>query len=271
MKRKYGGSGSVRRVRPRRYRRRPMRRYRRRYVRARGGLGRAVRSLVLKSAESKVTYKMIESTALYHNGGNSDNLAGFWVWNTVSSLAPPIGIAWPELGTNDHQRVGNEIYPRGIRIRMEIQCPSDRRSVKFRLFLVKFNSNQGDPFSKTDFFEERPSTNIMLDPLSSKFKRKKILDTTLLPGPDATYMWTVTPTSGQQENRNSITKFFDFFIPLKRKLVFDRDQIAGPPKTGLSHESCVIIPFAYHNKDTAESDGVINVARFVSEFYYKDP
>lgn len=269
-KRRYGGGRSGRRVRARRYGRRPLRRYRRRYVRARGRLGRAVRSLVLKSSETKVTHNMIESTGIYHNGGLSDNLAGWWLWNSDPGIAPPLGIQWPSLGNTDHERVGNEIYPVGIKVRMEIQCPFDRRNVKFRLFLVKFNSNQGTPFSKTEFFDSRPSLNIMLDPLNPRFRKKKILDTVIAPGSDAAWYGSALST-GSNQNRNNITRFYDFWIPMRRKVVFDREQGSGPPKVGLPTESCVIIPFAYHNSDTVEGDQVITVQRFVTEFYYKDP
>lgn len=277
MKRKYGGTTS-RSVR-RRLGRRSLRRYRRKFLRRGGGLRKAIRNVVLSTSETKYTSSVETSASIYHNGGMSNELAGFKIWDQNPSPGAGLGINWPTLGDGNGQRNGNEIFPVGIKIRMELQCPLDRRSVKLRLFLVKYNSEQGNPRLKSNFFENSsyedlpiprtwslPSQNVMLDPLAASFSKKKILDVVLSPGADSQYI-----AEDADANRNNITKFYTFWIPLKRKMVWDRDVTGGSPKMGLSKEACVIVPLAYHNYSTDETDSVITVARFVTQFYYKDP
>lgn len=263
MKRKYGGGGG-RRVRRRTARR--MRRYRRKYTRGHRGLARAIKSVVLRTAETKSRSVVVTDHNIYHNGGGGSDLVSdpLYLWNQGQAAA------WPTAGTGERERAGNEIYLTGFRVRLEFEVPNDRRDVKLRLFLVKWNDDQGPPWTKSNWFKDMsstsassPSGNVMLDPLSGYYNIKKLYDGILMNN-------STQHSSTWSQNNTATTRFLTYWFPCKRKLMFD-DDTNSAPKKGLPYENCAIIPVMYHNYSTLTTDIVGVIGRSVVTMYYKDP
>lgn len=69
---------------------------------------------------------------------------------------------FPSQGLGDGERNGDEIYVKGIMVRMIFQIPHDRRNTKFKLWYVPYNSVQGNLAVAADFMHVS-ANNTMLD------------------------------------------------------------------------------------------------------------
>jgi len=99
------------------------------YLRARGKYARKrsrstfqqrVTRVLMKKAETKLYDTSYENTQLYHD-----------------TVTVPIFNPWDQItkGTNENQRVGDEIYPRGYKLRLWLSNKSDRPNVTYRVII----------------------------------------------------------------------------------------------------------------------------------------
>lgn len=91
-----------------------------------------VKKAILKTAETKYTMGSIENLALYHDRGNPS--AGALTTNQGCVLWNP----WYYITKGDtvSQRDGDEIYPRGMSVRMCYYCAADRQAQFVRIIVA---------------------------------------------------------------------------------------------------------------------------------------
>lgn len=89
----------------------------------------------MKKAETKYYIAGGDDTALYHDRGTTSAAA---VGNTQGAL---IFDPWQNIGqgTGVRQRVGDEIIPRGMNLRLTMYNAVDRQCLFYRVIIVKFN------------------------------------------------------------------------------------------------------------------------------------
>lgn len=118
---------------------RSYRKYRKTSRRGRLGRGRrtyrlmkkAASRVLMKKTETKNTTIAVENQGLYHNyqqtatNGQPTSDGVFWNCWATSIVA----------GTRYDQRIGNEIYPRGMSIRMYLENIADRPNIHYRVII----------------------------------------------------------------------------------------------------------------------------------------
>lgn len=87
-----------------------------------------VKKVLMRVAETKNYNIANENQQLYHNTGTTG----------YSYVGPVLYNPWRSipLGTNNHQRVGDEIYPRGMRMRLWMANKLDRPNVLYRVIVA---------------------------------------------------------------------------------------------------------------------------------------
>lgn len=182
---------------------------------------------------------------------NHDTLKKFVLWDdAITGLFPPQGLG-------DGNRIGDEIYITGIKLRMQFEMPQDRRNTKIKLWFVPFEKTQGYPDVQADF-QHNVSGNTFLDPIQSKrWKGTKYLGMYQLKATDQ--------TTGVQDK----TLFIEKWLPMYRKVTFKEDgsQViaGGIPAFGW------VVATAYDTYSTFQTDTVVSRGEFTATMYYKDP
>ena len=87
-----------------------------------------VKKVLMRVAETKNYNIANENQQLYHNTGTS----GF------SFVGPILFNPWRgiPLGTNNHQRIGDEVYPRGMKMRLWMANKLDRPNIYYRVIVA---------------------------------------------------------------------------------------------------------------------------------------
>ena len=109
--------------------------YRRMVTRKKRTFNSRVRTAVLKTAETKYHIGGGDSFSLYHDRGDSvapaiGTTQGSFLfdpWNLISQ------------GTGARNRIGDEIYPRGMSMRLSVYNADDRPGLFYRIIVVKLN------------------------------------------------------------------------------------------------------------------------------------
>lgn len=93
-----------------------------------GRFAAKVKKVLLKVAETKNYNIANENQQLYHNTGTTG----------YSYVGPVLYNPWRSipLGTNNHQRVGDEIYPRGMSMRIWMANKLDRPNIIYRVIVA---------------------------------------------------------------------------------------------------------------------------------------
>lgn len=182
---------------------------------------------------------------------NHDTLKGFQLWSsTLTSL-------FPSQGLGDGNRIGDEIYVTGMKIRFQFEMPHDRRNTKIKLWYVPYNSDQGAPVTQSEF-QHNVTGNTFLDPIQNKrWVGTKYLGMYQLKATDQ--------TTGVQDK----TLFIEKWIPIYRKVTFKEDG-SSVIASGLK-EQAAIIATAYDTYSTFQTDTVVSRGEIQCTLYYKDP
>ncbi len=224
-------------------------------------LARTIKAIQLK--EQETNYKTIQPTigALKH-----DSINEFSMWSSSTSV-------FPSQGAGDGNRIGDRIYPKGIRVRMCLDVPWDRKNVKVKAYYLPYNSDQGTPTSYGDLFHNVVG-NSRIDPIQFKrWKGIKYLGTYKPRDNDASY-WRNIPSSvnvgDPPANRlasNTASIYINKFIPINRKVWFLNDASIQPSNLK-ENGSVLLLPYSTIN--TATTDNVILSGEGAFTVYYKD-
>ena len=220
-----------------------------------------IKSIQLK--EQETNYKSIQPSigALGH-----DSINEFKMWSSSTSV-------FPAQGTGDGNRIGDRIYPKGIRVRMCLDVPWDRKNVKVKAYYLPYNSDQGTPTTYNQLFHEVVG-NSRIDPIQFKrWKGIKYLGTFKPRDMEAgSYRIVNTSSSGDapesgQIPSNTATIYINRFIKINRKVWFNSDSSLQPSNLK-ENGSILLLPYASINTGTL--DNVILSGEGAFTVYYKD-
>lgn len=122
--------------------------YKKKYVaKRRTRLTTLIRRVVSRTAESKVVDRAVPKTEMYHNSSH------YFIVNDTSG--------YPIQGTAGTQRIGDEIYVKGFKVRLLFGQKSDRPNVSFRIVIGHANKAWTWNYSS---FMRNVTGNVLLDP-----------------------------------------------------------------------------------------------------------
>lgn len=223
--------------------------------------------------------KVILSTA--ESKYRSANLSNCWAFNGVqaSTLVPdaygqfPVTHNWPfeaivfnnispsatqhpipGQGDSDGARNGDEIYGKGIRIRMQLENDAGKHNNTWRFWLIEYNSTQGSAVTPSELFHITTG-NLLLDTIQTdRWTARKL----------GTYRTKARDVPADKKTDIFINKW----IPFKRRLCFKDDSslvITKGMKQMLS-----LVGVCYDSSNTQGGSAAGNF-RINATFYYGDP
>lgn len=219
-------------------------------------LSKTIKAIQLK--EQETNYKTIQPTI---TALNHDSINEFKLWSSTTSVFPP-------QGTGDGNRVGDRIYPKGIRVRMCLDVPWDRKNVKVKVYYLPYNSDQGSPTTYNNLYHNVVG-NSRVDPIQFKrWKGIKYLGTYKPRDMEASYTYinSATPSAANMAT-NTATIYINKFIPINRKVWFINDTSIQPSNLK-ENGSILLVPYASINTHT--TDNVILSGEGAFTLYYKD-
>lgn len=207
--------------------------------------------------QSETCYKTTKFAAPPTPAGQNEML-GSVNHNRVSALGVwyPGSATFPLQGNSDGERRGDEIYVTGIKVRLVMQVPYDRRNSKFRFYFIEWNSIQGDPSNKANLFHTAIN-NVMVDAIQTDRYRVKKLGSARLYSTDQS-------TTGQDK-----TIIKTFWLPIKRKITFINDGTRDVAQ-GLKEYGTMLIT-GYDSITSLETDTICPYIEAAQTVYYKDP
>lgn len=220
-----------------------------------------IKNVQLSQAETN--YKTLAITS---SGMNHDSIYSFPIWGPLASV-------FPTQGTGDDQRVGDRITARSIKVRMCITIPYDRQNTKLKLYYLPYNSDQGNPTTASQLFNNITG-NTMLDPIN--FKRWKGIKYLGMYRPRDNDAKSWVTQGGHQVPEdppadraasNSATIYINKTINLNRKCWF-QDGTDQQPSNFRENGTILILPYATTNTSTL--DTVITGMEGAYTLYYKD-
>jgi hypothetical protein len=211
--------------------------------------------------EQETNYKTIKYNIppLKHDSINEVKL-----WSSSTSV-------FPAQGTNDGARIGDRIFPKGIRVRMALDIPYDRKNCKVKCYYLPYNSDQGNPTSYASLFHNI-SGNSRLDPIQFKrWKGIKYLGTYTPRDKDASIFFTYPSVEGSPAGdtmaTNTATIYINKFIRINKKVWFNSDSSLQPSNMK-ENGSILLCPYASVN--TATSDNIVLSGQSALTCYFKD-
>lgn len=186
-------------------------------------------------------------TELYHNA----YATGTFLQNVLASAN------LPSQGDTDNTRDGNQIYVSGISVPMMLYTKGDRLNTKFRIICFRYRQGY-NPFATYESLFENISGNVMLDKINPDLV-KVIFDKIVGNSNQLTF----TGGTGNDEQ----TRFKKFWIPIKRKFVFQaddsRDRSAPPFNIGL-------VVLTYDTYGSVQNVDNISAVQVWQRLYFKD-
>lgn len=237
-----------------------------RFGRKRTRFARAVKKVVLKTAETKYLTIGTENTQLYHDVGNftgpttNQGAILFDPWSFVSQ------------GTTYKTRVGDQLIPRGMSIKLWLANKLDRPNVIYRIMVVVLARtiagvipayNNVDLFKATDVGTNNTTIIAEVDP----DKVKKVLYDKLVRNEGYAQASTgteIAPGANFKGKEKHAVKKLWIKAKNQRKIVYN----AGTNVHQNNYMSVYVIP--YDSYGTAQTDNIASVAYF-AKLYWKDP
>lgn len=170
---------------------------------------------------------------------------------TPDANAHPI----PAQGDGDSNRNGDEIYAKGIRLRMQLENNPDKHNNTWKFWLVEYNFDiQGHPCSPSSFFYQATGNNLMDSVQTDRWS--------------ATLLGTYRTRSRDVPTGARSDIFVNKWIPFRRKLCFKSDDSLVVAKGMKPHFS--IVGVCYDTSNTTGGVALGNV-RANATLYYGDP
>jgi len=110
-----------------------------------------IKDIQLRKSETKYKSILGPTEALNHDSRAINELK--LLSNTTK--------VFPGQGTDDGKLMGlgDRIYLRGIRVKMNLDVPFDRKNVKVKAYFVPYNTDQGSPTNYSDLFHNITGNN----------------------------------------------------------------------------------------------------------------
>lgn len=235
-------------------------------MRGRKGFAKAVKSVILKTAEKK--YRSVDSKQ-------------FYIWNGTTYVGPTIDLfgqigvshnapfqfnilnnsgpntsdhPLPVQGDGDGNRNGDEIYGKGFMLRIMCENDAGRHNNTWKFWLVEHNTVQGVPCVPSDFFHV-VTGNTLIDSIQTDRWKARLLGS--------------FRTRSRDVDPNSKTNvFIKKWIPFRRKLCFKSDDSIVITK-GMK-EVFSLVGVCYDTSNTIFNVALGNI-RLSTTFYYADP
>lgn len=207
---------------------------------------RVARNQVLKASETKKVSYSAQNIALYHNDPTS-------VINNLLATSP---------GDNDNQRNGDEIWPKGLSLKIWLSNKSDRPNVSYRVILYTCDANVvGTNAIPANFWAGTASTNYMLEYINTD--KCSVVK-----------QWLLNPMGGDYSLESGATnkehsRYLTTYIPLTKrgKLKYQTD---GGNKPKYQKHCFMLAVVAYDAYGTLGSDNIATIS-YIYRMYYKDP
>lgn len=207
-------------------------------MQGKGKFARAVKKVILRTAETKAKNTDYGKTELYHN--------------VTQSSVLNIGAAWPVQGTADNQRLGDEINMTGIKLRFLFGQKGDRPNVNWRLVIGAVPQNYTYVYGS---FFKNVTGNSLLDEVN-KDRVQVLHQKWFKPMDIITY---------GQAGGDEYTFTRQVFISRKKLIKFGTD--AG---TDHNDKTIMMVLVPYDAYGSLLSDNIAYVQTWQS-LYYKDP
>lgn len=214
---------------------------------ARRNLVKLIKRTVMRKTELKEKFQNAGKTEIYHNcfySGTAINTGLVWPLND-STLMPTQGVA-------ENQRVGDEIYITGFKLRILVGQKADRPNVNWRYFVLKVP--KGSPITYANWFSTNTG-NVLLDDPNRDFV------TTLSTG-----IWRPNEAGlvGGSADEYTFTK--RMWIPYKKHLKF------GPANAAVTHndDDLYFVLMGYDAFGSIQTDN-IGYVQCGASMMYRDP
>lgn len=235
--------------------------WRKKLVRGKKGFAKAVKNVVLATAEKKFRSCDIPANSAY------DSLAGGYALNHNSTVQMELinnnspaaaNITYLALGGTDETRTGNEVFTVGIMLRGSIAIPADRKNTKFRIFLLEYNSVVGDPTVYNQFYHNITGKNV-LDPIRNDRWSPKVI---------GSYTYKAHDTSSSPIDGQRTSILIKKWIPWKRQLSFS-DTTSYQVTKGMKERLSLIVQ-TWDQQGSADTS-TCGYIRLNATLHFKDP
>lgn len=241
-------------------------RWRKKYLRGRKGFAKAVKNVILKTAESKYATRDLKASYKWNGSntipastdafgqyvaGHNSLFCNFFMDNTSPSTATMLHIAQ---GDRDDQRNGDEIFSTGIRLRMQLENDAGKHNNTWKFWLAEYNTTQGEAIDPNTTFHSGTG-NMILDTLQSNRIKLRLI---------GTYRTRARDVGADKKTDIFVNKW----IPFRRKLQFAQDSSITVTR-GMK-EKFAIVGVCYDASNTVFDTNVGNY-RMNATLYYKDP
>lgn len=242
-----------------------------RKVRAKKTFASKVKKTVLKMSETKFkgmdvkdntntfdgtgTYQSAQKR-LFNNSGHR--------WRLWDSTTTSINGIFPSQGDSDANREGDRIMCTGIKIRGKLEFNAQHARSVVKAYYVPYNDLQGEPYETDEFFYNLTGFPVGLWPLSPMQTKR---------WPGAKYLGQITcPATLNQSmvdgDPETTSRLFSFWIPIKRKIYFLKDDVTTP--SGLPQNGTIVL-FASVMKDgVATTTTIVPHVDMHATLYWKD-
>lgn len=197
-------------------------------------------------AEPKKTQGDYGHQELYHNSGGVGG-------SQVLPVSYDFKALFPGQGVGDNQRVGDQIYTKGIGVKMLLGLKADRHNCTFR-FIVWTGAIGSQPSAYSDMFDSATG-NVLLDCVNTDRGRVIV---------NKKYKPKFVDVNASNANKE-YTTVYKFWIPWRRLIKFN---VNGG--TTASTDEIRLYVFAYDAYGTLKSDTIAYFQTWAA-LYYKDP
>lgn len=160
----------------------------------------------------------------------------------------------PDQGDRDDQRNGDEIYAKGIRLRIQLENDAGRHNNTYKMWMIEMNSTSGDCCVPTQLFHDVTGNNILNPIQTDRWS--------------CTYLGQYRTKARDVEANKKSDIFVNKWFPFKRKLKFVKDDTTSVAR-GMKEQLWLVIV----GYDSSNSTGDLGLGNFrvSATLYYSDP
>lgn len=229
--------------------------YRRKSFRGKGRLVKLIRSVSLKNTETKYNQHGAENIQLQHNGGISNRVAFADGGGIINALKT-------SQGTGQNQRLGDEVFVKGIKFKFWLANKSDRTNVTYRIIVYTAPKDTYAAGAPANFWEGTVG-NKLLDKINTD--KYKILRQRMVYVGGEQRAQTVTDSGVVGKEH---TRLVSMWIPMKNKRI--KYESDGGEIPMYSQNIIQVGVLAYDAFGTLTTDNIASFA-YTSTMYFKDP
>lgn len=217
-----------------------------------------VKRVILKTAETKYFDRGVEDVELFHNLGRGTLLLP----PSVVTSIPQLFNVWADItpGTARFQRIGDDIIPRGMKLKMWIANKTDRENTKVRVIVAQLPKQYAGAV-----------TDYQFDPL--QLPNTGALGHTNLMPPDTDkgvkFLYDKIHVIGQGQVNNTANKEKSKYVNIWVKTKMGRIKYDTNSFT-IVQKPIAVYCIPYEQFNTATTSNLASCACFM-RLYYKDP